>query len=65
MGMYTEILVKADVNLSKLNDCDRSVLDYMFGDGKRPDVLPDHVFLNCHAGTLLESVQVFIITLKL
>lgn len=44
MGMYTEIMVKADVNLTELSDCDRSVLDYMFGGGERPDVLPDHAF---------------------
>lgn len=44
MGMYTEILVKADVNLTEINDTDRAVLNYLFGEGEKPAVLPEHRF---------------------
>ena len=44
MGMYTEILVKADVNVNNLSDMEKSVLNYLFNDGDRPDSLPDHPF---------------------
>lgn len=44
MGMYTEILVKADVNVNNLSDTEKSVLNYLFNDGDRPDSLPDHPF---------------------
>lgn len=44
MGMYTEILVKADVNVNNLSDTEKSVLNHLFNDGDRPDSLPDHPF---------------------
>lgn len=44
MGMYTEILVKADVNVNNLSDMEKSVLNYLFDGGDKPDSLPDHPF---------------------
>lgn len=44
MGMYTEIVVKADVNINELSEVEKSTLNYLFGDGDLPDSLPEHVF---------------------
>lgn len=44
MGMYTEIVIKADVNIGKLSEVEKSVLNYLFGDTDRPDSLPNHPF---------------------
>ena len=41
MGMYTEILVKATLR-SDLSENILEVVDYMFGEGELPEVLPKH-----------------------
>lgn len=44
MGMYTEILVKADVNSKNLTKEAKDVLNFLFSDGEEPDKLPEHHF---------------------
>ena len=43
MGMYTEVLVKARLK-KDLPDNVLKVVDFMFGNGNPPDVLPEHPF---------------------
>lgn len=44
MGMYTEILIKADVNSKNLTKEAIDVLSFLFSNGEEPDKLPDHYF---------------------
>lgn len=44
MGMYTEILVKADVNIDSLSEEEKEVLKFLFAGGKEPSSLPNHHF---------------------
>ena len=44
MGMYTEILVKADINSKNITSEEKAVLNFLFGDSEKPSVLPDHRF---------------------
>jgi len=46
MGMYTEILIKANVHES-IPDNIKQVLNYMFNQGEIPETLPKHDFFNC------------------
>lgn len=46
MGMYTEILVKADINLSTISEKDLAVINYLFGEGEKPNCLPNHTFFS-------------------
>lgn len=46
MGMYTEIVIKADINSKKISALDMAVLNYLFNEGEQPEVLPDHVFFS-------------------
>ena len=48
MGMYTEILVKADVNISEISETDLTVINYLFGQGEKPCSLPSHKFFTLH-----------------
>jgi hypothetical protein len=46
MGMYTEVVVK--VNLANtITDSELSVIKYLFDNGEKPEVLPDHPFFSC------------------
>ncbi len=44
MGMYTEILVKADINTKTISEVDLSVIKYFFDGAEQPENLPDHSF---------------------
>jgi hypothetical protein len=46
MGMYTELIIKADVK-NNLPDDVEQVLQYLFNGGDEPDSLPDHLFFRC------------------
>jgi hypothetical protein len=43
MGMYTEILVKAGLKKDLPKEV-YDIIDYLFGTGEEPDVLPEHKF---------------------
>ena len=44
MGMYTEVLVKAEVNLQDTAKVNIDALQYLFGESSKPEVLPRHKF---------------------
>lgn len=46
MGMYTELVLKAKVVDEVPQDVD-AVLRHLFGEGDRPEVLPEHEFFKC------------------
>lgn len=55
MGMYTEILVKASVDLDSISQKNMSVIKYLFSDGEEPreDALPDHKFFTLPRWSLI------------
>lgn len=48
MGMYTEAVIKAEFEVSDLDENARAVLDYLFSpDSPKPEALPEHKFFSC------------------
>ena len=46
MGMYTEILIKCDIECK--DEIALKVLNFLFNNGEEPDVLPEHEFFKCN-----------------
>lgn len=46
MGMYTELIFKAEIRGDIPNEV-RAVLHHLFNDGEAPTTLPDHEFFKC------------------
>lgn len=55
MGMYTEILIKCDIDESRLSETDLKILDYLFNGKEEPEVLPDNEFFKCSRWRLIGS----------
>ena len=47
MGMYTEILIRVNLDKRLLTEDVNPVIDYLFGEGLEPEQLPDHDFFKC------------------
>lgn len=59
MGMYTEILIKADVNTKKLSKEEKGVLNFLFSDGEQPQELPNHYFFTLPRWQLIGKMSSF------
>ena len=53
MGMYTEIVIKCDIECKDMIALD--VLNYMFNNGSEPSELPEHAFFKCDRWDMIGS----------
>jgi len=51
MGMYTELVIKADLSESVPID----VIEFMFAGGQTPNELPSHAFFSCPRWSMIGS----------
>lgn len=54
MGMYTELVIKADVK-PNIPTIVESVLHYLFNNGDKPEIYPEHKFFTCDRWDMIGS----------
>lgn len=59
MGMYTELVLKCQINTGSMNEFELSAFNYLFNIGERPVQLPEHPFFNCERWECIGNMSSF------